>query len=91
MIRPSHLMFMFPSPTWNDEAERITLLGPQRLAVLTKRDEHVVQRFIHRNAARHSGGIRPLGDNPARRWFDAGFVQHGFNGTPVHSELLNKP
>src|SRR5207248_9141386 len=65
-------------PARNNESQGIALLRTQCFAILPVRKQHVVERFIQRDAARHSGSIRALGNNPTSLWLNAGFFQNVF-------------
>src|SRR5580658_3370641 len=66
-----------PLPTGNDEPYGISLLGAQRFAVLAVGDQHVVKRFLKRDAARHPARVCSLGNHPTSARFQAHLIEQG--------------
>ncbi len=58
--RRSHFTFVLPSHPGSEEAQWVSLLGPQRLAVLRVNDKCIVHRLCHRHAARELARVGAL-------------------------------
>src|SRR6185369_16221715 len=67
--QPLHVGISFPA--WDHQPERIALLRTDRLAILSEGDQHIVDRFLQRDAALHVAGVGALGDDPGCAGLDA--------------------
>ena len=89
---PQPLDMRIALPARQDQAQRITLLRPNRFAVLSIGQDRVLEHLLKRNAARHHRSIGTFGKHPgarlASRPTSRAIVA---NGTPVHSDVLMSP
>src|SRR5204862_5595610 len=68
-----HVRIAFPA--WKEESHRISLFGPERLAVLRVGDQRILHDLAHGNAARELARVGALREYPARTGFHAALAQ----------------
>ena len=73
-VQPLHVRVAFPPR--NDEAQRVSLRGTNRFAVLPVREQDVLHRLLERDAALHPAGIGAFRDHPRRAWAHTHPGQH---------------
>ena len=71
--QPFHARVAFPAR--EKQSRRVSLLGPDRFAVLPVRNQRIVVRLGHRDAAREHGGVLPFGEKPGRLRAGADFAE----------------